>query len=99
MKAALERRRSGAYHTLMVGEAPAHLQQLDAYRQQRRDMFNQQFQQVGGHSGAARTERSAWLLAVAAFCEFGCCSPLSQALTGPSLPCPALRCAAADPVG
>jgi hypothetical protein len=50
MKAALERSRSGAYHTLMVGEAPAHLQQLDAYRQQRRDMFNQQFHQV--HGGA-----------------------------------------------
>ena len=43
MKAALERSRLGAYSTLMVGDAPQHLQQLEAYRRQRRDHWAAEF--------------------------------------------------------
>ncbi|PRW58504.1 cell wall anchor [Chlorella sorokiniana] len=45
MKAALERSRVDAYHTLQVGDAPAKLQRIQRERAAQRERFNAQFQQ------------------------------------------------------
>lgn len=57
MRAALERHRSGAYSSLMVGEAHTQLQQIEEYRAKRREEWNTEFAkhlEVGGAAGRGR---------------------------------------------